>query len=437
MSHQPINRRHFLRTGLAAATGPFIFSACAHAARPISPNERIRVGYIGVGRRGLQLLDLPAEAEIVAAADVNMKRVEEFVARHPGSVGFQDYREMLDMPGLDAVVVASPDHWHALHTVDACRAGKDVYVEKPMSLTIEEGRQMVEAARKYDRVVQVGSQQRCDERNRIPCELIRNGRIGTVHTVHAANFQSPWDCPLPEEPAPAHIDWDAWCGQTEPRGYHEELYLPRVRGHEAGWISYTPYSGGEMTGWGSHGLDQIQWALGMDGSGPVEVWPELDRVPPPDGIHMGPTCEVWMRYANGTLLMLNGKGQGGGGVFEGEEGTIETGRGEYVISDGVDRSPVGDDGVHLYRARDKSLGVQRNDTAVNLANWIHCIYTRETPIADVAIGHSSTVVCHLGNIARWLERPLRWDPEAELFIDDDEANTYLARPQRAPYQVVV
>jgi predicted dehydrogenase len=433
MSRHRFSRRQFLAAGMAS---PFVMAACAHGqGRTVPPSERINVGYIGVGRRAQQLLSLPPEAQIVAAADVNLKRVEEFVARYPDAKGFQDYREMLAMEELDAVVISSPDHWHALHSIDACKAGKDVYVEKPMTLTIREGRQMVEAAEKYGRIVQVGSQQRCDPQNLIPCELIRNGRIGHVHTVHASNYESPWECPLPEEPAPEHIDWDAWCGQTEPRGYHEELYLPRVRGHEAGWISYTPYSGGEMTGWGAHGLDQIQWALGMDESGPVEIWPELDLVPPHDGIHMGPTCEVRMRYANGTLLMLDGKGHGGGGIFEGEEGTIEIQRGSYTVSEGVNTSQPS--GVRLYRASEKAFGTSRNDTAVNLSNWLYCIRTRETPIADVKVGHSSTTVCHLGNIARWVERPLRWDPVAERFIDDDEANSYLERPQRAPYQIEV
>ena len=435
MSRTSISRRQFLA---ASAASPFIMAACAHGQdRVVPPSERINVGYIGCGRRMGQLMTLPPEARIIAFSDVNMQRVEGYLQRYPDAQGFQDYREMLAMENLDAVIISSPDHWHALHSIDACKAGKDVYIEKPMTLTIREGQQMVEAARKYGRIVQVGSQQRCDPANRIPAELIRNGRIGHVHTVHAHNFQSPWECPLPEEDAPAHIDWDAWCGQTEPRGYHEELYLPRVRGHEAGWISYTPYSGGEMTGWGAHGLDQIQWALGMDDSGPVEIWPELDLVPEPDGIHMGPTCEVRMRYANGTLLMLDGKGHGGGGIFEGEEGTITVERGKYQVSRGVDTSAIPDDGVHLYRATDKAFGTSNNDTAINLSNWLHCIRTRERSIADVEIGHRSTTVCHLGNIARWVERPLKWDPVAERFIDDDEANGYLERVQRAPYQIVV
>jgi predicted dehydrogenase len=425
MSHTPkLTRRTFLKSGAAVAAAPTIIPSSAFGA-----NDRVNVGYIGTGRRGGQLRDLPADTAVIALADCNIERPKRWARSSWGKEKgikqcFQDYREMLELKELDAVIVASPDHWHALHSIHAMEAGKDVYVEKPMTLTIREGRVMSDTARKLGRVVQVGSQQRSMAANRTACELIRNGRIGKVHTIHGSNYPSPWECTLPAQDAPKGLNWDMWCGPTEPRAYHEELYQPRVRGHEQGWISFRPYSGGEMTGWGAHGLDQIQWALGMDESGPVEVWPELDRVPKDDGTHKGPRCEVSFRYANGTLLTLDGKGAGGGGLFEGEDGMISIDRGKYTVSDeSIEKKPIPASGVHLYQS-DHHLG-----------NWIECIRSRKRTIADVETGHRSTTLCHLGNIARWTQRKLTWDPAKEVFVDDAAANTYLDRDRRAPWTI--
>jgi predicted dehydrogenase len=438
-----ISRRRFLqrtaRAGIGAVAAPMILPACTLAAQNRrGADDRINIGYIGVGRRARQLMKLPRDAQIVAVSDVNRNRLEEMtsVPRGKNWRTYQDYREMLAADDIDAVIVASPDHWHALHVIHACEANKDAYVEKPMSLTIREGRAMVEAARKHGRIVQVGSQQRSNPENRFACELVRNGRIGRVKKVHGDNYPSPWECPLPAQPTPDYIDWDMWCGQTEPRSYHEELYLPRVRGQEAGWISYRPYSGGEMTGWGAHGLDQIQWALGMDDSGPVAVEPLLDRVPKDDGVHKGPRCEVQYTFRDGTPVVLDGKGAGGGGLFGGELGTIAINRGEYKVSGKVDTGPIPDGGIHLYDSRENTLSSgSSDDTAMHIGNWLHCVRTRQHPASDIEIGHRATVLCHLGNIARWTRRKLAWDPVKERFLDDDDANTYLERPMRAPWVI--
>jgi predicted dehydrogenase len=290
---------------------------------------------------------------------------------------------------------------------------------------------------------------------RYGCELIRNGRIGAVHTIHAANYPSPWACDLPEEDPPEYIDWDMWCGQTEPRGYHIDLYLPRADdrkypdGRPLGWISYTPYSGGEMTGWGAHGLDIIQWALGTQDSGPVAVWPDLEGESGPvfafgkelDTFNSWPeakmlTSPVSMRYDSGAVVHLDGKGPGGGAVFEGEGGQILVDREKYNTKPSVDESKLkdvldaepgdhtdGDGYVHLYRSED------------HLQNWFDCIRSRALPIADVEIGHRSSTMCHLGNIARWTGRKLQWDPETEQFVNDADANGYLERPMRAPWHI--
>jgi predicted dehydrogenase len=430
-SKNQITRRGFLKRsaglGLAAVAGPLIVPA-----RVFGANDRIGVGYIGFGRRARQLTNIPQDAQAVACSDADQRQMDAFTSSRIGKDAKQylDYRELLQDPNVDAIITATPDHWHALVSVHACEAGKDVYVEKPMTLTIREGRLMVEAARKHGRIVQVGSQQRSMKECRIGCELIRNGRIGNIHTVHTDNYPSPWECDLPEEALPEGLDWDRWMGPTEPHPYHIDLYLPRANnrkdalGRQLGWISYRPWSGGEMTGWGAHGLDIIQWALGMDESGPVEAWPELDGWKGPEKWPEGRslTCPVTMRYANGTLVKLDAKGPGGGGLFEGEEGTILVDRGKYTVTPKeLGNAPLGDDAVRLYESND------------HMQNWFDCIRSRQLSAADVETGHRSTTMCHLGNIARWLGRKVTWDPETETFPGDDEANALMERPMREPY----
>lgn len=432
-TRQEISRRRFIRRTAALTTSavaaPYFVAASALAApgRP-GANDRVGVGYVGVGRRAQQLMNLPKEAVMVAAADVNQDRAEA-VANKRNCKAYQDYRAMLESKDVDAVVVATPDHWHTLASIHACQAGKDVYCEKPLTLTIREGRLLVDAVRKYERVLQTGSQQRSMTANRIACELIRNGRIGKLHTIIGHNYPSPWECALPAQPTPQRLDWDAWCGATELRPYHQDLYTPRAN---PGWISFRDYSGGEMTGWGAHGLDQVQWALGMDDSGPVEVWTEGEPFQPP--VYSAPasqkagdlTCSqpaVFFRYASGAVLKL-ADGPPGGAIFIGDRGKITIDRGRFVAEPTeLANDPLTDTDVRLYVSND------------HLQNWIDCIKSREKPIADVEIGHRSATVCHLGNIARWVGRRLQWDPQQETFVGDDKANRLLDRERRSPYQL--
>jgi len=421
------SRRQFL-AGAAAVTAPLIIprSVLGDATTP-GANDHVGIGRIAVGRRGGQLAIL-SSMKVVATADCNLPRAEAMAAKH-GAKAYQDYRELLERKDIDAVLVASPDHWHTLHSVHACMAEKDVYVEKPMTLTIREGRQLVNAARKYKRVVTCGSQQRSMAMNRIGCELVRSGKIGKVTTVIGRNYPSPWHCALPGQEVPTGLDWDAWCGQVEPVPYHKDIYTPRAA---PGWISFRRFSGGEMTGWGAHGLDQVQWALGMDETGPTEVWVEGPKFDPPtftepgsrgqgEGVCGKPT--IFYRYANGTVLKLE-NGPSGGALFEGEEGTVAVDRGRARVMKGEGATEAFNELV--------KAGTRDPD---HMTNFIECIKTRETPNADVEWGHRSSTVCHLGNIARWLNRKLKWDPEAEQFIGDDEANGLVAREQRKPYQI--
>jgi predicted dehydrogenase len=392
-------------------------------------NGRIGLGGIGIGRQGSGVLrNARSHGRVVAIADVNLPRAQQQAERYKAKA-YQDYRKLLDHKDIEAIVTATPDHWRALVCIHACQAGKDIYAEKPMTLTIREGRLMVQAVRKYGRVFQTGSQQRSQAQNRYGCELVRNGRIGKIHTVIGHNYPSPWECGLPGQPVPQGLDWDMWCGPAEVVPFHPDLYAPRAK---PGWISFRPYSGGEMTGWGAHGLDQVQWALGMDDTGPVEVWTEGPKFNPPTytepesrarGDKVCSVPMIFYRYANGVTFKLD-NGNPGGAIFLGEEGKIEIFRGRVVSNPPeVVKQPIKDSEIRLYRSDN------------HVQNWLDCIRSREKPVADVEIGHRSTTIAHLGNIARWLGRRLEWDPQKEIFPGDDEANGYLDRPGRKGYEL--
>lgn len=427
-----LSRRAFLRqTSLAAAAGvlaPNLIPSGVLAANGVpGANDRIGIGFIGIGRQASGLLGMlrgVKDAQFVAVADVNLKRAQETTAKH-GGFACQDYRRLLERKEVDAIVTATPEHWRSLICIHACQAGKDLYVEKPMTLTIREGRLMVQAARKYKRVFQTGSQQRSMWPNYAGCELVRTGRLGKIQRILAYNYPTPWNGALPAQAVPDGLDWDMWCGPAEPVPYNKDLYLPRAN---PGWLSFRPYSGGEMTGWGAHGFDQVQWALGMDESGPIEVWTEGSKFDPPtytapeskargDKICQEP--KVFFRYP-GDIIMELSTGPMGGALFIGDKGKLT-----------IDRAVCKSDPPEL--AEDALEKSHRGFNENHLKNWLACIKTREKPVADAETGHRSATVCHLGNIARWTGRKLRWDPVKEIFPDDPEANQLLDRPRRKPY----
>ena len=411
---QRLSRREFVaraaRTGAAACAGFHVVAADVLGAEGATPaNDRIGLGHIGYGRRGTALRGLRG-GQTLAIADVNRKRL----ARADGKAiqGFQDYRRLLDLDEVDAVTVATPDHWHAINALHAVQAGKDVYCEKPLTLTIREGRSLVQAVRRYDRVFQTGSQWRSMQGCRHGCELIRNGRAGTIHTVHAHNYPSPWMPELPAQPVPPEIDWELWLGQSPACPYNINIYMPRAR---PGWISFRPWSGGELTGNGSHGLDTVQWALGTDLSGPTEVWADSTNI----------RSQIHYRYANGTTVHLDQGGYLVGGIFEGDKGKVI-----------IDMARVRCEPEEIGEAPLTPNDLRLTHSNHHFQNWGDCMRTRSRPICDVEIGHRSATVCHLGNIARWLApRKLTWDPEAEQFVGDDEANRLTWRPMREPYRM--
>ena len=431
MTDSPVvSRRRFLQHSAAGLAGSIVLpqmipsTVLAAPGRP-GANDRIGVGYIGCGRRARQLMGLPKEGQFVAVADVFRSRAEE-VAKMRQCRAYQDYRKLLERKDVDAIVTATPEHWRLHICVHALQAGKDLYVEKPMTLTIREGRLIVQAARKYNRVVQVGSQQRSQWQNYTGCELIRKGGIGKVKKVVAYNYPSPWECALPAQPVPDELDWEMWCGPNPFVPFNQDLYLPRAN---PGWLSFRPYSGGEMTGWGAHGYDQIQCALGMDDTGPVEIWTEGGKFDPPtyskseskergDKICLEP--KVFFRYANGVVVEPGAEATMGGAVFYGEKGQVAIARGK------CESDP---DELAIEALRKRPANFDDN----HQKNWLDCIKSRAKPIADVETGHRSSTMCHLGNIARWTGRKLKWDPVKEEFVGDADANKYLDRERRKPW----
>jgi predicted dehydrogenase len=415
-------RREFLRRSTAGAAGlslPLLIprSVLGEGTVP-GANGRIRVGVIGVGGRARQLIDqLPEQARIVALADCFLPRCAEAVkAKNASWPIHQDYRKLLDDKNIDAVIVATCDHTRVLPCIQACQAGKDIYAEKPLTLTVREGRTLVNAVRKHRRVLQVGTQQRTMEMNRFACEFVRSGGLGKLKKVKGINYSSSARYPgLPEEKIPAGLDWDAWLGQAELRPYNSKLQF--------GWMGWHDYSGGQMTNWGAHGIDQIQWALGMDGTGPVEFGP-LPELP----------GAVYFRYANGVQVDLSipeGHGPMGGAIFIGQRGKIEINRNKFTTNpkDLIENPPP-------ESAADK----WRDEVAMwqakyHIENWLECMRTRKRPHADVEIGHRSISVCHLANITRELGRKLRWDPVKEQFVGDAEADKHLSRPRRKGYEL--
>lgn len=430
------SRRGFLRT--VASTAATAFAAPLIVPRHVlaapgkpGANDRITVGAIGVGgRASLLLQQLPESAEIVALADCNLPRAEAFKAKAQKNWPvYQDYRKILDRQDIDAVIVATGEFQRVLPCMHACQAGKDIYAEKPLTLYVSEGRALVDAVRNHGRILQVGTQQRSMAMNRIACELVRSGGLGKLLEVRAINYtgaqRSPAE-PLPAMPVPAGLDWNTWLNQATDRPYHPDWM---------GWMRWHDFSGGEMTNWGAHGVDQIQWALGTDDTGPVKTWPIAFDTPVAAGQF---ASGIGMRYANGVdvkFVIEQGHGPMGGAVFVCEKGKLEINRNKFTSNppeiaaelrkkvDVQEEERKWSDELALWQAR------------WHMQNWLDCIRSRELPVADVEIGHRSITVCHLANITRALGRELRWDPVAERFDVDTVANALLDRERRKGFEL--
>ena len=395
------------------------------AASGVTGGAPVRVACIGVGMMGQhnlkRLLTMP-DVTIAAVCDVERNHLEQglaLVREAQGAAcdGVRDFRELLKRDDLEAVMISTPDHWHAVQAVMAMRSGLDVYVEKPFSLTLAEGRAVCETVRETGRICQVGCQQRSSAEFRKACELIRNGRLGHVESVEVVippnNREPPEDgAPMP---VPETLDYELWLGPAPEAPYHER------RCHYC-FRFVSDYSGGQMTNWGVHMLDIVQWALGADAAGPVAV---RGTGTFPDGplFDTADTVDVTWEYPGGTRVHCT-SGMPPHVVFTGTAGTLTVGRGAIeTVPASLLEAPLPADAIRLPRSDD------------HYRNFIDCVRTRREPICPAETGHRSTSVCLIANIAIRLGRPLRWDPVAERFPDDDAANALLARPMRAPWRL--
>ena len=334
-------------------------------------------------------------------------------ARYKGCATYNDFRELLARKDIDAVVIATPDHWHALGCVAAANAGKDIYCEKPLTHTIAQGQKIIDAVRRNKIVFQTGSQQRSEfgGKFRQAVEYVRNGRIGKVKTVRVGVGGPPIACDLPDETAPEGTDWNLWLGPAPQRGYNEVLCPKGIHKGFPQWRRYQEYGGGAVADMGAHHFDIAQWALNMDGSGPVEIQP-------PEG-----KAESGLRfvYANGVEMFHGGPS---GCTFEGSEGTI------YVDRNKIESTPAK---ILEEPLTEKDQRVYFSDN--HFRNWLDCLRSRKDPICTAEIGAGSAAVCHLANIGYALRRPLKWNPDAHQFVGDAEANKLLDYTMRSPWRL--
>jgi predicted dehydrogenase len=326
---------------------------------------------------------------------------------------YGDYRELLERSDIDAVVIATPDHWHAMTAIDAAKAGKDIYCEKPMALTVAEGRAMVNATRKYERVFQTGNMQRSWRNFRHASEMVSNGYLGDIKEVNVSVGDPVMACELPAVPVPDYLNWDLWVGPSLFRHYNPELAPPIEDNSWANWRAYRGFGGGQITDWGAHMFDIAQWALGMDNSGPVEFTP-----PPETNAKRG----MRITYENGIVMNHKDWGEFNAVQFIGTLGKIEVSRSFY-------RSDI--PGLVDLELKEGDVPLYRSDN--HYQDWINAIKSRTRPVSDVETGHRTASLCNIVNIAYSLERGLHWDPVRESFVGDDFADSMLSRPFRGSW----
>lgn len=457
VANTKLNRRSFLKgsVAIAAAAGfPAIVPASIFGQS--APSNRINVGAIGVGRisRGH---DMPGiwkydHARIVAVCDLDAGRlqdgkglVDSVYAKktgkpYTGTRTFSDYKQLLAEKDIDAVVISTPDHQHAILAVDAVHAGKDVYLQKPASLTIAEGRAMADEVKKSGRILQIGSQQRSWKQFRRACELVRNGRIGTLKHVEIGLPGDPAGGDPTPMPVPGGFIYDPWLGSTPVVPYTVDRVMPRKGYNRPGWLRCEQFGAGMITGWGAHHVDTAHWGMDTEYTGPIEVW----------GIAEFPNHGLWdvhgafkthAIYKNGVTMEISGEFPNGI-KFYGTEGWIFVCRDEQASPTAaageraqvqplvasnpkVLESVIGPNEVHLHYSEDQH------------GNWLDCIRSRNQPIAPAEVGHRACSTCLIHHIAMKTGRHLHWDAEKERFINDPDANNRLSRPQRAPYQMHV
>ena len=436
-TRQTVSRREFLRRTTAVTAGAFAFphvvpAAALGADGHVAPSNRVTLGCIGVGSqgtgnmRGFLGFD---EVQVVAVCDVergHRERARGMVNERYGNqdcAGYNDFRELLARDDLDAVSIAVPDHWHAIPSIAAAKKGLDIYAEKPLALTITQGRAMVDAMQKFGIVWQTGSWQRSQSHFRHACELVRNGRIGPVHTVKVGLPTGSGCGPQPEMPIPEGLDYDTWLGPAPWAPYTKQRCHWNFR-----WI--LDYSGGQLTDWAAHHCDIANWGVGTEHTGPVEVEGRGDY--PRDGLWNAAThYKFECKYPPGaspvspdgfTMLVSNAFPMGA--RFEGTDGWLHVSRGGLTTEPAsLKGSVIGPDEIHLYESRN------------HIQNFLDCIRTRAKTITPIELAHYAISIAHLGNIAMQLERKVRWDPNKERFVDDPQADRELSRAMRGAWHV--
>lgn len=437
------SRRDFLKATaiLAGATAvpAFWISSTARAAE--SPNARLNVAAIGVGGQGSGIGNAAGQlGNMVACCDVDRERAEKFAAKYAGRCAiYDDYRKLLERKDIDAVTIGTPDHWHAAIAIAALRSGRDVYCEKPLTLTIDEGKHICRVVKQTQRVFQVGTQQRSDKRFLSAIALARSGRLGKVLTATCSIGGAPKGGPFQTSPPPVSLDWDSWLGQAPKVDYIKE----RCHGEFRWWLEY---SGGKLTDWGAHHMDIAQWGLGMEQSGPVEIegsgqFPNVPENFDPvaffagkqkltDGYNTATEFKVNLAFGNGSKIIVQ-DGPDNGIWFKGENGEVFVNRDRLTgpMIDGL----TDDDQRWLNSEMDKLYkGMPRHG---HMVNFFECVKARKEPVSDVWSHHRQLTSCHLCNIAMLLRRKLRWDAKKETFIGDQQANLLLSRPRRKGYEL--
>ena len=435
MNQFQITRRSFIKRSAAAAAAsgvPFWFVEQAlDAAQPSAPalaNDKPSIALIGCGGQGRGDAQGALKfANVVAVCDVDARHAAQASQQFGGAKIYRNFHDVLQRKDVDAIINGTPDHWHTFINIAAMRAGKDVYSEKPLTLTIDEGRRLVETAKKTKRILQTGSQQRSDAKFRLACELVRNGRVGKLTHVEVILPAGQRGGPFATAAVPPELDWNTWQGQAPSREYVPE------RCHQT-FRYWWEYSGGTMTDWGAHHNDIALWGIGLERSGPVavEAKPLIEMVP--GGYTAASEYEVHYTYANGTTHTCRSTphdnpggatlsdGSHHGVKFTGSDGWIFVTRGRIEASaERLIEEPLAKKETALY--------VSNN----HMGNFFDCTRSRKPPICEAEIGHRSVSVCHLGVIAIRLGRRLKWNPNQEQFVDDKEANGYVAREQRKPF----
>lgn len=440
------SRRTFLKCAASTVAAPLVLPSHLWSAET-KPGAKLRMGFIGMGTQSRGLLGgfLSQDTQVLAVCDVDttrreaaQKRVDAFYAaqktRPATCEAYNDFRKLIDRQDIDAVCIATPDHWHAAITLAALRSGKDVYCEKPLTHNIHEAVEVMKAVDANRRVLQTGSMQRSSKEFRIACELVRNGCIGKVERVECSFGDPGRPCDLGEEPLEPGLDWDLWLGPAPMRPYNSVLSPRGVHKHFPAWRNYREFGGGMVTDWGAHHLDIAQWGLGMDDSGPVEV-----RPPEKPGAKRG----AKLVYANGVTVEHK---EGFGVHFFGTEGEVQVNRGKFTCKVGSDQiawfTGRGGEKTSCAAEVDKAERALLKDAKVRLyvsknhiADFLACVAARKKPITSEQVGGHSAICCHLMNLAYYHGQPLKWDPMKFAFISGTGDPKWLTRDYRSPWSV--